>query len=76
VEYLAALSEAVPLSKWRAIVRKAREQAEQGDAQARRWLSGYLLGTNGPLLQLAARETLGRTADDEIVELAEDIEGG
>ena len=30
---------------WRAIVKKAIEQAKRGDTAARKWLSDYLIGT-------------------------------
>jgi hypothetical protein len=39
-----ALSECVPTETWRSIVAKAVEQAVSGDAKARDWLAGYLLG--------------------------------
>jgi hypothetical protein len=41
-DYLATLSEAVPTDTWRAIVDKAVEQAQAGDATARAWLGSYL----------------------------------
>jgi hypothetical protein len=34
-DYLAALSEAVPMESWRAIIAKAVEQARDSDAKAR-----------------------------------------
>ena len=43
-DYLAALSEAVPMESWRAIIAKAVEQARDGDAKAREWLSNHLVG--------------------------------
>ena len=57
-DYLAALSEAVPTDTWRAIVAKAVEQAQAGDATARAWLGSYLLGkpTGNLLIELAATE--------------------
>jgi hypothetical protein len=47
--YLAVLGEAVPIETWGAIVTKAVDQALDGDAQARTWLSNYLIGK--PLFQ-------------------------
>lgn len=72
--YLAKLSDRISIDDWTAIVDRAIEDARNGDAQARRWLSQYLLGDKANLLQLAAREALGRTAADEIDQLAEDLE--
>ncbi|MCE9555663.1 MAG: hypothetical protein K8T91_20125 [Planctomycetes bacterium] len=42
-EYLAVLSEAVPLDKWRAIVERAVVDATAGDARSRDWISKYLV---------------------------------
>jgi hypothetical protein len=60
-DYLAALSEAVPLESWNAVIAKALEQAQNGDAKAREWLSGYLLpkpGEGSPLADMAAADFL------------------
>jgi hypothetical protein len=35
---------AVTFDDWKAIVRKAVDQAKRGDQQARKWLSDYLIG--------------------------------
>jgi hypothetical protein len=43
-DYLAALSDAVPMDRWRKIVERAVADAEQGDAKARAWLGIYLAG--------------------------------
>jgi hypothetical protein len=43
-EYLVALSETVPLDAWRAVCQIALDQARNGDAKAREWLSSYLIG--------------------------------
>jgi hypothetical protein len=43
-DYLRALSDACPPDRWRQIVEKAVQLAEQGDGQARSWLAKYLLG--------------------------------
>lgn len=43
-DYLAKLSEAVPLSLWQEIVAKAVEMALEGDHASRSWLAGYLCG--------------------------------
>ena len=54
--YLKSLIGAVPLKKWKAIVKKAVEEAEAGDAKARDWLARHLVGTE-PLgmMELADR---------------------
>jgi hypothetical protein len=43
-QYLRALVGAVPLKDWRAIVKRAVEDAKAGDGQARNWLSKHLCG--------------------------------
>src|SRR5215472_13738399 len=60
-DYLAALSEAVPVEKWREIVETAIDQAVAGDAKAREWVGSYLIGkpTGVALLRLAASERSG-----------------
>jgi hypothetical protein len=67
-EYLTALSEACPPAKWKKIVQKAVEEALDGDAKAREWLSGYLLGklSDRPLSEIAADEYDGLSVEDEI----------
>ena len=42
--YLAALADACPPDRWRAIVARAVSDAEAGDAKAREWLGAYLIG--------------------------------
>jgi hypothetical protein len=60
-DYLAALSEAVPMDAWRAVIAKAVEQARAGDAKAREWLGIYVVGkpSGDALLKLAASEMSG-----------------
>jgi hypothetical protein len=43
-QYLVAFREAVPLETWGAIVTKAVDQALEGDARARDWISSYVVG--------------------------------
>ena len=66
-EYLAVLSEAVPLSTWRTIVETAVKQATDGDDKARTWISKYCLG-NKPtsLLEIASDEANGKSAEDVV----------
>jgi hypothetical protein len=53
-DYLSATVACVPLARWRKIVRKAVEQAEDGDGKARTWLATLLVGSDPiPLQQLA-----------------------
>ena len=72
-EYLATLSEAVPLDAWREIVAAAVEKAKAGDAKARDWLARYLLGEKPmTLTDLAADEAGGfgveRDIEDRMME--------
>ena len=50
--YLLALSDACPPETWQRICQKAVEQAIEGDASARAWLSKYL--AEGMTLNVAA----------------------
>jgi hypothetical protein len=56
-KYLKALIGCVPLKYWRLVVKKALADAAQGDAQARTWLSKYLIGDD-PLSLLEVVEEL------------------
>ena len=60
-DYLAKLSEAVPLALWQEIVAKAVDDAREGDHVARAWLARYLVGppTGHALRNLAADEEAG-----------------
>ena len=44
LDYVHVLYSTVTLSDWRAIIEKAKGQALKGDAQARKWLSDYIMG--------------------------------
>lgn len=48
-KYLRKLTATVPLQEWREIILTAVDQAKNGDASARRWLSEYLVGRPLPL---------------------------
>jgi hypothetical protein len=63
-DYLKALSDALSLDDWRAIVTGSIEAAKAGDAKAREWLSRYALGTQP--------ESLTQLAVDEVLELSSD----
>lgn len=59
MKYMAALGDECPVSAWREIVKKAVEDAKEGDVQARAWLGRYLLSDiNGqaPSLGFVASE--------------------
>lgn len=43
-DYVRVLTHACPPERWRRIVERAVELAEQGDPSARSWLSKYLVG--------------------------------
>ena len=59
LDYLAALSEAVPLTLWKDICAKAVADAQAGDDKARAWLAKHLIGEGGSLSDLAKLEALG-----------------
>jgi len=69
-EYLATLNAAVPLDTWRAICKRAADDALAGDAKARDWLAKWLLGLESRLLTVLAAEESGAepaaVAEDEI----------
>ena len=44
-KYYNILMTSVTFDDWKVIVRKAAEQARRGDAQARKWLADYLVGS-------------------------------
>ena len=46
-DYLVALSESCSTNDWQEIVSKAVDDAKGGDAKARAWLAGYLVGEPG-----------------------------
>ena len=69
VQYLAAIGDIVTVDIWRAIVRKAVVDAAKGNAQAREWLTRYLIGANPKTLtRLAAMEDLHDGSADEVAE--------
>ena len=46
-DYLVALSESCSTDDWQEIVTRAVDDAKSGDAKARSWLAGYLVGEPG-----------------------------
>lgn len=60
LEYIKALADTVTLDDWRAVCQSALEAAKAGDAKAREWLAGYLIGAKAKTLsELAYYEALG-----------------
>ena len=55
-EYLDATIETVSLADWKKIARKAKDDAVNGDATARKWLSDYLLGKPVDKVQLTGAD--------------------
>ena len=67
LDYLAALGDALTLADWREIVTRAVTDAKAGDKSAREWVGRYALGAQPfSLIDLARREALGVTPDDEM----------
>jgi len=69
-DFLVTLADEVTLDEWRLVVRRALEDAKEGDARARDWVSRYVLGTRRSLLALAADECTERTPVDDVFEAA------
>jgi len=60
-DYIAVLGATVSLERWTKICLRAAEDAEKGDARAREWLGGFMLGkpTGDLLLKVAAGQRAG-----------------
>jgi hypothetical protein len=65
-DYVRALSEECPPETWRAICRRAVQDALAGDGKARDWLAKYLLGNVAelPTLGTATHQPEGTKHDD------------
>jgi hypothetical protein len=63
VQYLASLSDAVPLETWDRIVRKAVEDALTGDRHARAFLANYLIGRPKQAVEVLAPDGEGYGPD-------------
>ena len=72
-KYLAAMSEACDEEAWQAIVLRATQDAINGDAKARTWLSDYLVGP--PTIRIVEKpltqEFLRKVFSDDPVEDAD-----
>jgi hypothetical protein len=70
-DYLRATADACPIDTWRQIVAKAVEQALEGDAPARAWLSKALLGegTGGLVNSLTGGERVQLSEETHINEV-------
>lgn len=55
-KYLKKLTSTVTIQEWKEVILTAVEQAKGGDAQARRWLSEYLMGRPQPIPEQARQE--------------------
>lgn len=75
VEYLRALSDEVTTDDWKEIVAKAKEQAKAGDAKAREWLAGFVIGKEPPALtELALMDVHEASVDDWLDSQANAVE--
>lgn len=63
---LRAVSEAVPLERWRAIVERAVRDALKGDHQARVWLERLLIGAEPAKLSEALAGVLHGGENDKV----------
>ena len=66
-QYMASIGDAVSLEDWQAIVRRAADDAKNGDGKAREWLAKYLVGAEPPtLVSIAATEVRAANGFDEV----------
>jgi hypothetical protein len=59
VDYLAVISESVPLERWKGIVDKFAEKAAAGDLRAAAWLAGFLVGPRRRSAQAGGQRARG-----------------
>lgn len=71
-KYLKRIDTAMTLKRWRAIVLKAIEQAERGDAKARQWLSDYILGK--PIQYIDQNTNQSGEVTIRIIEVEQDVD--
>ncbi len=57
-EYMDIMLSVVTTKRWRAIVTKAADQAERGDAVARKWLTDYIIGAPVQKMEMNADNPL------------------
>ncbi len=72
IEYYRILQFRCTTEKWQKIIDKALEQAERGDAVARKWLADYLIGPPVERKELTGAEG---SALRIIIEYAKDADG-
>jgi len=70
-DYLESMRAVATPAKWRAICGRAIEDAIQGDAHARRWLSDYLLGRPSQAVSLSGDIGVTMMTLDEWIQRAE-----
>jgi len=56
---------ACTFADWRQIVKKAVDQAKRGDAQARKWLSDYLIGVPDQNLNVTSDQIIVKLRGDD-----------
>jgi hypothetical protein len=77
VGYLRVLADALTADDWTAIVRKAIDDAKEGDAKAREWVARYALGVQPmALTELAGHELAGIEPDDYAAAAARKLDTG
>ena len=68
-QYMASIGDVVTVEDWQAIVRRALDDAKNGDGKAREWLAKYLVGAEPPtLLSIAATEQRQEIEADVVVD--------
>lgn len=68
-ECLETLSEACTPERWKNIIERAITDAEQGDAKARMFLAGYLMGRPVQRMQVSTEMNLEEIADRAVAQL-------
>ncbi len=71
LEYLMTMETIVSGEAWQAIVKKATQDAIEGDAKARSWLSAYLLGM--PISRVQEVEEESNAMDDIVRKVQEGL---
>lgn len=69
VRYLEIAKSSIPFHRWKNVIVKALEQAEQGDKDARKFLADYLMGKPTDKLEITERNKIGEISDEEFLEL-------
>ncbi len=67
-QYMAVMEQVTNLDVWRKIVEQATIDAQLGDAKARTWISGYLLGQ--PISRIQEVEPETNAMEEEVQRVA------